>query len=243
MANPRQRRKSRSASHTPVSHSRRAKRLLKRQPAVRGPKILQDAWNKKKTVRQNYAALGLAASLAPKASGGIEYMDNPMEPDPEPIACQNAGVSGVGALTGPPACAVPKGFGRVTRDAEGNIVSVEMNEEENAVESAKEPALVENRAAGITPEGSRWVIGGYPNSSAGRRSNVLEALEASTVSKPVPRFSSKNEVVYLERLIARYGQDVSAMSRDRKLNPVQRTSGELSRAIRKAGGFSELGLR
>jgi len=110
-------------------------------------------------------------------------MDNPMEPDPEPIACQNAGVSGVGALTGPPACAVPKGFGRVTRDAEGNIVSVEMNEEENAVESAKEPALVENRAAGITPEGSRWVIGGYPNSSAGRRSNVLEGEHDARIAR------------------------------------------------------------
>jgi nucleolar protein 16 len=34
MANPRQRRKARSSSHKPVSHSRRAKKLLKKQPGM-----------------------------------------------------------------------------------------------------------------------------------------------------------------------------------------------------------------
>ncbi|KAH9060100.1 hypothetical protein EDB87DRAFT_1551613, partial [Lactarius vividus] len=71
MANPRQRRKARS-SQKPVRHSRQAKKLLKKQPPIRGPKALRDAWDKHKTVRQNYAALGLAASLNPRASGGAE---------------------------------------------------------------------------------------------------------------------------------------------------------------------------
>jgi nucleolar protein 16 len=74
MVNPRQRRKVRS-SHKPVHHSRQAKKLLKKQPralgfflemsalptlilifdthqAIRGPKALQEAWDKHKTVRQ-----------------------------------------------------------------------------------------------------------------------------------------------------------------------------------------------
>jgi hypothetical protein len=76
MANPRQRRKTRS-SHKPVHQSRQAKKLLKKQPralgflidmsalptpilifdihqAIRGPKGLQEAWDKHKTVRQKY---------------------------------------------------------------------------------------------------------------------------------------------------------------------------------------------
>ncbi len=44
----------------------------------------------------------------------------------------------------------------------------------------------------------------------------------------------------LERLVAKYKDDVEAMARDRKLNVDQRTAGQLSRAITKAGGFAEL---
>lgn len=78
MANPRQRRKARSGSHKAVRHSNNAKKNLKKQPrqssicillcqrnyvelvslylavAIRGPKVLQDAWDKHKTVRQKY---------------------------------------------------------------------------------------------------------------------------------------------------------------------------------------------
>jgi hypothetical protein len=71
MANPRQRRKARSSSHRPISHSRHAKRNMKKVArksyapcilglnshdcfllAIRGPKALQDAWDKQKTVHQ-----------------------------------------------------------------------------------------------------------------------------------------------------------------------------------------------
>jgi nucleolar protein 16 len=47
----------------------------------------------------------------------------------------------------------------------------------------------------------------------------------------------------LARLVARHGEDVEAMARDRKLNPDQRTVGELTRLIKKAGGFENLGER
>jgi nucleolar protein 16 len=45
----------------------------------------------------------------------------------------------------------------------------------------------------------------------------------------------------LTRLVARHREDVEAMARDRKLNPDQRTVGELMRLIRKAGGFENVG--
>lgn len=54
------------------------------------------------------------------------------------------------------------------------------------------------------------------------------------------RFASTSEQATLRRLVGKYGEDVQAMAKDRKLNPDQRTAGELSRAVRKAGGFARL---
>ena len=44
----------------------------------------------------------------------------------------------------------------------------------------------------------------------------------------------------LRRLVAKYGEDVAGMAKDRRLNADQRTAGQLSRAIKKAGGFAQL---
>lgn len=49
-----------------------------------------------------------------------------------------------------------------------------------------------------------------------------------------PRFPSAGEVAYLERLVNKHGDDVEKMSKDRKLNPEQRTVGQLRNALRRA---------
>jgi nucleolar protein 16 len=41
-------------------------------------------------------------------------------------------------------------------------------------------------------------------------------------------------VAYLERLVKKHGGDVERMAKDRKLNPEQRTVGELRRGLRRA---------
>jgi type I restriction-modification system DNA methylase subunit len=71
---------------------------------------------------------------------------------------------------------------------------------------------------------------------------VLEARH-DRFPAAVPRFSSNGELAFLQRLISKHGRDVAAMMRDRKLNRDQRTEGEIRRAIRKAGGFEELGAQ
>jgi nucleolar protein 16 len=55
-----------------------------------------------------------------------------------------------------------------------------------------------------------------------------------------PRFLSAGELGYLSRLVGRHGEDVEGMARDRRLNPEQRTVGELGRLVRRAGGFEGL---
>jgi nucleolar protein 16 len=54
------------------------------------------------------------------------------------------------------------------------------------------------------------------------------------------RISSGGERRYLGRLVEKYGSDVEQMARDRRLNPEQRTSGQLKRALKKAGMDEEV---
>ncbi|KAI8998746.1 ribosome biogenesis protein Nop16 [Trametes punicea] len=244
MANPRQRRKLRSGSHKPVQHSRRAKKLLKKQPPIRGPKVLQEAWDPRKTVRQNYEALGLAASLNPIASGGTERKISSSQPahgdrsetQPEASSSKPTAANGV-----------PKGYGKIIRDADGNVVDVQLGDEEDEKEAeAMEEVLDDIPDPTEDDQAAGWVGLGSERKkrspeSAGTR--VVRALEqlSETRGGPVRRYTSQGELTTLRRLVARYGEDVEAMARDRKLNADQRTAGELQRAIRKAGGFAELG--
>ncbi|KAG6832692.1 hypothetical protein H0H92_012264 [Tricholoma furcatifolium] len=241
MANPRQRRKARSSSHKPVSHSRRAQRNLKKMPPIRGPKVLQDAWDKTKTVRQNYMALGLIHDLNPSAAGGSE----PVE---EPSHIEDSQIASTSQLEQP--APIRAGFGRIIRDEAGNVVGVELpNEEEEAEVDQRDEEMVEPEVdtAVLVP----WVTdlgGGEKIRSSSGETNVVQALEriSSSVeqdgrtlqvrlSDSGPRHASAGEKSYLERLVEKYGSDVEGMARDRKLNVDQRTAGELRRALRKAG--------
>ncbi|KZT11412.1 uncharacterized protein LAESUDRAFT_720638 [Laetiporus sulphureus 93-53] len=235
MANPRQRKKLRSGSYKPVSHSRRAKKSLNKQPPIRGPKVLQDAWDKHKTVRQNYEALGLVASLNPTASGGVEKQLAPLTTSrPDESTTPSSGNK---------TSSIPKGYGRVIRDEDGNIVGVELPEEEpeaDPIEKTIDDLPDPSRDQQLAP----WV-GLNSNTMAGQSSasstHVVQALEEMlTHNGARKRFSSTGEVAILRRLVAKHGQDAEAMARDRKLNPDQRTAGEIVRAIKKAGGFTTL---
>ncbi|BGP04153.1 Nucleolar protein 16 [Rhodotorula toruloides] len=83
MVNPRQRRKARSG----IAKASASKRSLKNQKKVtiKGPELLVKGWDRKKTVRQNYAALGLLPSLNPRQAGGLEA-----DPNVTPFAISSA---------------------------------------------------------------------------------------------------------------------------------------------------------
>ncbi|KZT28497.1 hypothetical protein NEOLEDRAFT_1161000 [Neolentinus lepideus HHB14362 ss-1] len=255
MANPRQRRKSRSGSHKAVHHSRRAKRLLKKQPPIRGPKALQDAWDKTKTVKQNYEALGLVHSLNPTLSGGIEVAlgTNPLaSASTSATSTVSAVPTRVDRSTSPSrkgkekevAEGVPRGYGRIVRDENGNIVDVDLGDDEddtNEAEDEDEDALIEEKAWKEPPvaDAGRWIKIGPDD--AHRPTDVVKVLEELSASQTRPtRHSSSAEIGYLQRLVHRHGRDLEAMARDRKLNVDQRSAGQLGRAIQKAGGFEKV---
>jgi nucleolar protein 16 len=57
--------------------------------------------------------------------------------------------------------------------------------------------------------------------------------EGQAVKAKKPRHLSPREVEWVTRLIERHGDNLTAMARDRKLNPMQQTEGDLRRRIRK----------
>ncbi|KII88690.1 hypothetical protein PLICRDRAFT_41901 [Plicaturopsis crispa FD-325 SS-3] len=241
MANPRQRRKARSSSHKAVSHSRHAKKNLKKMPTIRGPKILQDAWDKHKTVRQNYAALGLVSNLNPCASGGVER--EIIDLGDHDSGADDTAAAGPSRLPGQP---IPKGHGRIVRDEAGNVVGVELAEEDEDTQNVADADDDEMRDPEIDPHvRSNWVedlgASAIEGCRSGVKEDVVKALEhLSSTAAPQKRFTSGGEVSYLSRLVSKHGDDVEAMARNRRLNPEQKTAGELRRAIRKAGGIDKL---
>lgn len=66
-------------------------------------------------------------------------------------------------------------------------------------------------------------------------SKVVAELEdlAAREKKKEPRKQSAREKEWVERLVTKYGDDVRAMSRDRRLNPMQQTEPDIARRVKK----------
>ncbi|KZO99406.1 hypothetical protein CALVIDRAFT_525434 [Calocera viscosa TUFC12733] len=262
MANPRQRRKARSSSYRTVKTSNAKK--LRKHPALNAPDVLKKAWDVHKTVRQNYAALGLAPSLAPRPSGGTEngparQAGHASDAAENVIVDPAASAPGQGAI---PAGSLekvkplPKGFGRIVRDKDGKVVDVVLPEDEEEEDGDVE---MDAGAGAVSRKGRKgkaqeeetpwglpmedWVpdsaevadrVVGAQKTKRTAVTDELEKLAAQTTK--ISRHASSHEVELLRALIQVHGDDVEAMSRDRKLNRWQKTAGELRRAIKKAGG-------
>lgn len=61
-------------------------------------------------------------------------------------------------------------------------------------------------------------------------------IEGHAVENKKPRHVSKREDEWISRLVERHGDDLRAMARDMKLNPMQQTEGDIKRRIRKWQG-------
>jgi nucleolar protein 16 len=243
MANPRQRRKAKSSTHKTVSHSRRAQKLLRKMPVIRGPKALQDAWDKSKTVHQNYDALGLQFALTPTQSGGAERV----LPRPKGSAEAESVPASHKSVESCPST-IPSGFGRIIRDDFGNVIRVDLPETEEIQDSEQNTELPEadvddksmNDWVGCLkkkyPPNNTMDARGSSSSSAQGIHPVVELERLSASGRALPRHSSCGERSYLGRLIQKYGDNYERMARDRRLNPEQKTVGELKRAVGKAGG-------
>ncbi|KIK63624.1 hypothetical protein GYMLUDRAFT_40687 [Collybiopsis luxurians FD-317 M1] len=248
-------------------------------PPLHAPKVLQQAWDRHKTVRQNYAALGLIHDLNPSESGGAEIIEQdkgatvgsaPESSIDSTSECSSSTVPGTSLShsridtsdhsDGPSSAklTLPKGHGRIIRDEAGNILRIELPQEEPedeapAVDGDVDMELLEPQLDASIRD--TWIsdLGGLKTRlSTSRNTSVVKELETLSSLAPLSelerrttlsasltgvgsRHTSERELAYLQRLMNKYKGDVDAMARDRKLNTAQRTAGELTRALKRAG--------
>lgn len=74
----------------------------------------------------------------------------------------------------------------------------------------------------------------------GRSNGIVAELEARVaqeeellIKKHRPRQQSQREEAWIAALVDKYGDDIPAMVKDRKLNPMQQTAGDIGRRIKK----------
>lgn len=215
MPNPRQRKNNKNGGSGGKPNANGLRRLhtkMNKAPTMKGPLALQQGWDKKKTVRQNYEALGLLTSIPLDQSSNSTSKQSIKEAEENLIS----------------------GYGRIVRDAKGNVVDVILPEDDNEQEAGKEGETVgedsdeEEKEVALVPA----------------KTEVVKTLEIlSSTATPVKRHTSTSEKEWLTQLVVKYGDDRAAMARDPKLNVWQKTSGEIGRMIKKAGGVEKLKQR
>ncbi|UNI18690.1 Ribosome bioproteinsis protein Nop16 [Purpureocillium takamizusanense] len=233
--------KKRRAMRQPARPKKPSKKVLN----PRGNNVIAQNWDKKETLAQNYRRLGLVARLkAP--TGGIEKKLSSVSTATTTRATPNDPF----AITTIDKAVVSEA--RVERDADGKIVRIlgrggdnnplndplamldsdddDLEEMEPTGESA--PAAAVNQHGGDEEE---W--GGIAEQEAheGQATDVVRSLiaESHNEAPKKARHTSEREREWLERLVARHGDDTRAMARDAKLNPMQQTAADIAKRIKK----------
>lgn len=171
--------------------------------------------NKKETLSQNYRRLGLTAKLG-KATGGMEaHPSAPASQDPLAVSQAASTRSAIRSV-------------KVERDAEGKIVKVirrdnPLNDPLNEITDSEDDDDDDEQNGGA-----------QQHQDGNREVKVVDLLEqqASIPTESHKRHQSAREREWLERLLAKHGDDVAAMSRDLKLNPMQQTVGEIKKKLK-----------
>jgi nucleolar protein 16 len=210
----------------------------KRQNPKSKKKILQNPiiaanWNQKETLSQNYRRLGLTARLN-HATGGTEKTIKLLGLNDGTSSRADAAVDStanrLNIVSKPPEKAEP-GEVQVERDPEtGRILRVLEDPSQSRDNPLNDPLNELDESDGEEWNGFAMV------GETGRSDNpVIRQLEEAARNgvRKAPRAQSQREEEWIERLVAKYGDDYGRMVRDRKLNPMQQSEGDLKRRIAK----------
>ncbi|KAG0648275.1 Nucleolar 16 [Hyphodiscus hymeniophilus] len=180
-----------------------------------GNAIIAANWNQHETLTQNYRRLGLTSRLN-TATGGSENLPH-FSPDTTTSTASKLAIANTIPKTIEPTIA------RVERDpATGKITRVIHDERENPL---RDPL---NDVEDAELDGIDGDAG-----ERGRGSEVVRMLEEQAkMGKPTPkRKQSEREREWIERLVARWGEDYGKMVRDRRLNPMQQTEADIKKRV------------
>ena len=200
----------------------------KRLP-IKASSIVAANWDKHLTLSQNYHRLGLASKLNTRG-GGIELnatvakdstVEQRSKQDPLAVAAPRpASTPGLKTV-------------KVARDEEGKILRVIHTEK--AANPLNDPLDVMddgNDDEDTLERLHQAKIDGVHDTA------VVQELEAAALAellkveqKKKPRRQSRREREWIEHLVAKHGENVMSMTKDRKLNPNQQTEADIRRRL------------
>jgi nucleolar protein 16 len=199
------------------------------------PLTSSDYRDKSQTLTQNYRRLGLTARLNAPA-GGVE---KPKGVDAATAAQQMTDSLHITSSAKGSTAKIGAEEVRVERDPEtGRILRVIRDEDDDdeEVEIAGRKRKRSNPLGDPLNEvdGSGSNVQNNKTSSADfiKELERRAAEEEEAVKKRKPRQQSAREEEWIEKLVAQHGDNIQAMVRDRKLNRMQQTEGDLRRRIR-----------
>lgn len=179
------------------------------------------------TLTQNYKKLGLAVGLN-RPTGGVEKTIPTLKAQEKDGAAwaSNDKLSINSKL---PTAMITR-EARVERDPEtGEIVRI-IEEEGKARDNPLHDPLNELEDS-ETDEAVE--AGGNIHISSRQQTEVVRELEsiAAGVSRRKPRHQSAREVEWVEALVVKHGDDYDKMFMDRKLNPMQQSTGDIKKRV------------
>ncbi|OJD12729.1 nucleolar protein 16 [Emergomyces pasteurianus Ep9510] len=229
-----QKRRNRSGAPRVKQRSNRLKNGNKKINVL-GNAIIAQNWDKKLTLTQNYRRLGLAAQLNAPTGGAEKKADDASDRQRDADSLRLLPSSTTKKALMPTEA-------RVERDPEtGKILRVIHPENDDEMEIAgrkfrKSNPLEDqlNEIGDLDRNDTTMSIQGNSHSSAVVQALERQAaLEEEALKKKQPRQQSKREEEWLERLVEKHGDNISAMVRDRRLNRMQQTEGDIRRRLKK----------
>lgn len=202
------------------------------------------------TLMQNYRRLGLTSRLNAPTGGTEQKIPRPRCNDPvdsEEDAPARNDVDGLAIKGNREVKKLMPTEARVERDPEtGRILRVirpgsDSEVFENGSMERKKRRLDDPLNSESGSENERATATDPPQ-ARGRQpaTGVIAALEAQAeeeaaqlARKKRPRQQSQREEEWIAGLVEKYGDNIAAMARDRRLNPMQQTEADIARRVRK----------
>ncbi|KIW96122.1 uncharacterized protein Z519_03189 [Cladophialophora bantiana CBS 173.52] len=221
MGRERQKKKNRSSIPKARPKDNRTKAGKKRINFL-GNETIAKNWDRKLTLSQNYKRLGLSSRLN-AATGGTERKASKDKTDTKSIQRNPF------AIPGPQAANITPQEVQVERDPEtGHIVRVIRPETGGANDNPLNDPLNDIMDVEREPP-----MGQPANGIVTELEAQVANEEELLAKKRRPRQQSQREEEWIAKLVEKHGDDIKAMVRDRKLNPMQQTEGDIARRVKK----------
>lgn len=175
------------------------------------------------TVSQNYKRLGLSSKLS-STSGGTEKKIPVAGDDTQQRTRDSLAIAGV-----VPSQLKPEEVQVVRDPTTGRIIKVIRPDDDETHDNPLNDPL--NNLPDVDSRARK------PRRLA--ENDIVSQLEAQAAEeeqqelKKRPRQQSQREQEWLTRLVEKHGDNVGAMARDKKLNPMQQTEGDISKRLKK----------